>query len=135
ETSPVISVNTPANFRIGSVGKPVAGVEVAIASDGEILTRGPHVMKGYYNKPDATAEVIDGERWFHTGDVGVIEDGFLRITDRIKDIIATAGGKKIAPQPIEGRVKTNKFVAQAVMIGDKRKFPSMLIVPNWDQLD
>jgi len=135
ETSPAIALNTFENLRFGTVGKPIPGIEVRIAPDGEILTRGPHVMKGYYKKPDETKEVFDGD-WLKTGDIGYIDkDGFLLITDRKKDLIVTAGGKNIAPQPIENVLKTNPYIANAVVIGDRKPFISALIVPNFEKLE
>jgi long-chain acyl-CoA synthetase len=136
ETSPVITCNRMEEMKPGSVGKPIRDVELRIAEDGEILTRGPHVMQGYFNKPEATAEAIDAEGWFHTGDIGLVDaQGFLVITDRKKDIIVTSGGKNIAPQPIENTIKTNGLVSEVVMIGNRRNFPAALLVPNFENLE
>ncbi len=135
ETSPVISMNHPGKWQFGTVGAPVPGVEVRIAEDGEILTRGPHVMKGYFNNPDATAEVIDAESWFHTGDIGLVgEDGFVKITDRKKNIIVLSNGKNVAPQPIESELMRSPFISQILVLGNERKNLAALIVPNGDAL-
>ncbi|MCS7209788.1 MAG: long-chain fatty acid--CoA ligase [Fimbriimonadales bacterium] len=136
ETSPVLTSNTPKYNKIGTAGVPFPGVEIKIANDGEILARGPNVMKGYWRKPEATAEAIEPDGWFHTGDVGEIVEGqFLRITDRKKDIFVLAGGKNIAPVALENALVRNPYIEQAVIYGDKKKFVSALIVPDFVQLE
>jgi len=135
ETSPVLACNTFDKLRFGTVGEPVPGVEIQIAPDGEILARGPNVMKGYYRKEAETREAMEGG-WFHTGDIGHLDaDGFLVITDRKKDLIITAGGKNVAPQPIENLLRTNSYILNAVVVGGNRKFISALIVPNFEKLE
>jgi long-chain acyl-CoA synthetase len=135
ETSPVIAVNTPAAHKLGTVGRPLENVQVRIAEDGEILVCGPSVFKGYWNKPDETQNAfVDG--WFKTGDIGNLdEDGFLSVTDRKKDLIKTSGGKFVAPQPIENSLKHNPLIAEAVVLGDKQKFPAVLISPHFAALE
>ena len=135
ETSPVIAVNTPEANKLGTVGKPLANVECRIAPDGELLVRGPSIFKGYWNNPAETAKAFDGD-WFKTGDIGNIDaDGFLSITDRKKDLIKTSGGKFIAPQPIEAKLKLSPLVAHPIVIGNGRKFASAIISPNFPALE
>jgi long-chain acyl-CoA synthetase len=133
EASPVISVNYPEKGRhkIGTVGPVIPGGEIKIAADGEILYRGPNVMMGYYHRPELTSEAIDGDGWLHTGDVGEFDGIFLKITDRKKEIFKTSGGKYIAPQQIENRMKESKFIAQIMIVGENRRFPAALIVPEF----
>jgi long-chain acyl-CoA synthetase len=135
ESAPVISVNRLEKIKFGTVGPPIPGVEVKIAEDGEILARGPNIMKGYYKMEEETSEAVK-EGWLYTGDIGYLdEDGFLVITDRKKDMIVTAGGKNVAPQPIENLLKTNTYISNAMVLGDKRKFMSALIIPNFEKLE
>ncbi len=135
ETSPVIALNSPEAYKLGTVGRPLFNVEVRIADDGEILVRGPSVFHGYWNMPEETTNAFDGD-WFKTGDVGVLDpDGFLAITDRKKDLIKTSGGKFIAPQPIESSLKANALISEAAVIGDRRRFPAVVIAPSFAVLE
>jgi len=136
ETSPLIALDTPLTHRMGSVGKPLGNVECKLAADGELLVRGPSVFAGYWQKPEATADCFNKEGWFNTGDIGHFdEDGFLFITDRKKELLKTSGGKLVAPHPIENKLTNNLMVAQAALIGDRHKFISVLIAPNFAALE
>ncbi len=136
ETSPVIALNKPGAYRIGSVGKPLPNLECRLAADGELLVRGPSIFQGYWGRRDATAECLTSDGWFSTGDIARMDaDGFLYITDRKKELIKTSGGKFIAPQPIENKLKANLLVAQAALVGDRRHFASVLISPNFPALE
>jgi long-chain acyl-CoA synthetase len=136
ETSPVLALNNAHDHRIGSVGKPIESVECRFADDGELLVRGPFVFAGYWRKPDATAQAIEADGWFHTGDIARQDaDGFLYVTDRKKELIKTSGGKMIAPQPIESKLNASGLVANAVLVGDRHKFVSALIAPNFPALE
>jgi long-chain acyl-CoA synthetase len=136
ETSPVIALNNPHAHKLGTVGKPLPNVEVKIADDGEILVRGPSIFKSYWNLPAETEAAFTPDGWFKTGDIGELDsDGFLSVTDRKKDLLKTSGGKFICPQPIEAKIKSNSLVAEAVVIGDRQKFPSVVIAPNFAELE
>lgn len=136
ETSPVITSSNPIDVKLGTCGKPIRNVEVRFAEDGEIEVKGPNVMQGYYNKEEATREVFTDDGWFKTGDIGEFDDeGFLKITDRKKELFKTSGGKYIAPSPIEQMIKGSRFVSQVVLVGNERKFPAALVVPSFEQLE
>ncbi len=136
ETSPVISLNTPLRHRMGSAGMPMGNIELKLAEDGELLVRGPSVFEGYWQKPAASAECFDSHGWFRTGDIAHFDaDGFLYITDRKKELLKTSGGKLVAPQPVESKLKNNMLVANAALVGDRHKFISALIAPNFTALE
>jgi long-chain acyl-CoA synthetase len=136
ETSPVLALNNAHDHRIGSVGKPIESVDCRFAPDGELLVRGPFVFAGYWHKPEATAQAIEADGWFHTGDIARQDgDGFLYVTDRKKELIKTSGGKMIAPQPIESKLNASVLVANAVLVGDRHKFLSALIAPSFPALE
>src|SRR5215510_13389823 len=136
EASPVITAGQIDDLRIGTAGKPIRNVEVRIAADGEIETSGPNMMLGYWNKPEETRQAFTDDGWMRTGDIGHLDtDGYLTITDRKKELLKTSGGKYIAPQPIEQMIKSSRFVNQVIVIGDGRKFPAALIVPDWELLE
>ncbi|HWR36923.1 MAG TPA: long-chain fatty acid--CoA ligase [Clostridia bacterium] len=135
ETSPVISINHPSGYKLGTVGKPLPNLEIRIAGDGEILVRGPSIFKGYWNMPEETSNAFDGD-WFKTGDIGMLDsEGFLSITDRKKDLIKTSGGKFVAPQPIENSLKANVLISEAAVIGDRRRFASVVLAPSFVHLE
>jgi long-chain acyl-CoA synthetase len=136
ETSPVIASNRRAAYKVGTVGKPVEHIQMKLAEDGEILVKGPSIFKGYWNMPEETKAAFTEDGWFKTGDIGQVDgEGFLTITDRKKDLIKTSGGKFIAPQPIENALKNNVLIAQAAVIGEKRKYASVIISPNFGLLE
>ena len=136
ETSPVLTCNRPGGMKLGTVGRAIAEVSVKVAPDGEVLVKGPCIMGGYWRKPEETNAVFDADGWFHTGDVGHLDrDGYLTLTDRKKEIIVNAYGKNIAPAPIEGTLKSMRYISSAVLVGDRRKFLSALLVPNFDRLE
>jgi long-chain acyl-CoA synthetase len=136
ESSPIVSTNVPGSNRMGTAGPVIANVTVRIAPDGEILVKGPCVMMGYYRNPEATQEALDSEGWLHTGDIGTLDaDNYLSITDRKKDLLKTSGGKFVAPQPLENALKSSPYISNAAVVGDRRKFPAALIVPNFANVE